>query len=184
MKQRVFVGLGSNVGDRLAFLRAAVQHLSSLPDTEVVGASSVYETEPVGKKDQSDFLNAVVELRSGLELLTIHKACKLIETKVGRTIRERWGPREIDIDLLYVGDLRFESPELTVPHPEIVHRRFVLVGLSEIAGRFVDPIRKMTMAQLLASCRDQSLIAKTAFSIQPAAHPPGALGEMIAGSTT
>ncbi len=183
MKERVFLGLGSNMGDRLGFLCAAVRHLSSLPETEFIAASSVYETEPVGKKDQADFLNAVVELWSGLELLAIYKECKMIEKKVGRTIRERWGPREIDIDLLYVDGLRFESEEVKVPHPEIANRRFVLVGLAEIDGQFIDPIRKKTMAQLLTSCPDRSVVTKTVFSIHPAAHTPGALGDMIASST-
>ena len=104
--KHIFVGLGSNVGDRLAFLRSAVRELGRLEGTGIVQCSSVYETEPVGKTDQAYFLNAVVELSSDLGVTALQRECRTIETLLGRTKTERWGPREIDLDLLLFGRSR------------------------------------------------------------------------------
>src|SRR3954453_6763416 len=125
---RAFLGLGSNLGDRRAPLRRAV---SSLPD--VVAVSDVYETEPVGGPDQGRFLNCVVELetrRSPRELLGLAHALE----KAARRIRlERWGPRPLDVDVLLVGDVRVEDPDLVVPHPRMWERGFVLAPLADLA---------------------------------------------------
>ena len=129
---QVFVGLGSNVGDRLGNVRAAVAALREHDDIDVVATSSVYETDPVGPQ-QPDFLNAVVELATDLAAEELLRVCKQIETDVGRVHRERWGPREIDLDLLVYGDRRIESDDLVVPHPQIAARAFVLVPLEELA---------------------------------------------------
>ena len=129
---RAFAGLGSNVGNRLAFLRAAVALLRGHPGIGVTRLSSVYETDPVGG-DQPDFLNAVAELETGLSAHDLLGAFKHIEVNVGRTPGERWGPREIDIDLLLYGDARIDEPDLRVPHLQLVKRAFVLVPLADIA---------------------------------------------------
>ncbi len=129
---QVYVGLGSNVGDRLAFLRAAVAALRAHDDVEVAAASSVYETDPVGAQ-QPDFLNAVVELETDLAAEDLLRVFKQIEADLGRVPRERWGPREIDLDLLVYGDRRVDTDELAVPHPQITARAFVLVPLEELA---------------------------------------------------
>ncbi|MBI3112165.1 MAG: 2-amino-4-hydroxy-6-hydroxymethyldihydropteridine diphosphokinase [Ignavibacteriales bacterium] len=163
----IFVGLGSNRGDRLAFLRSALRELRRLKNTALVHSSSVYETEPVGKKDQAYFLNAVVELSSELSVTALQRECRTIETLLGRTKTERWGPREIDLDLLYYGREVYVSEDLVVPHPERVNRRFVLLGLHELAPDFLDPVLHRSMADLLQSCQDQSAVAKTQFSIDP-----------------
>ncbi len=127
---RAFAGLGSNVGNRHAFLRAAVAALREVAD--VVGISAVYETDPVGP-EQPDFLNAVVELRTTLEPRELLTAFKQVERDVGRTPSQAWGPREIDIDLLLYGDERIDEPDLRVPHLQLVKRAFVLVPLCDIA---------------------------------------------------
>jgi 2-amino-4-hydroxy-6-hydroxymethyldihydropteridine diphosphokinase len=129
---RVFVGLGSNVGDRLANLRGAVAALRAHGDIDVVATSSVYETDPVGP-EQPDFLNAVVELSTDLAAEELLRVVKRIEVDLGRIPRQRWGPREIDLDLLVYGDRRIESDDLVVPHPQIAARAFVLVPLEELA---------------------------------------------------
>lgn len=131
-----FVGLGSNVGDRLANLRAAVTALARTDGIEVARTSSVYETDPVGPP-QPDFLNAVVEVETSLGPAELLQTLKAIERELGRTPSERWGPREIDLDLLLYGDASSSSDELTVPHPEISRRAFVLVPLAEIAPHAV-----------------------------------------------
>jgi 2-amino-4-hydroxy-6-hydroxymethyldihydropteridine diphosphokinase len=126
---RGYLGLGSNVGDRLANLRAAADRLP------VVARSSVYETEPQGEVlDQPDFLNAVVAIETSLEPEGLLRLAKEVEADLGRDFSEvRHGPRVVDIDLLLLGDIRLETDRLTLPHPEVTTRRFVLVPLLEIA---------------------------------------------------
>jgi 2-amino-4-hydroxy-6-hydroxymethyldihydropteridine diphosphokinase len=128
-----WLGLGSNVGDRLANLRAAVRALDTMERVGVEAHSSVYETEPVGEiTAQRDFLNAVVRVATDLRPLELLDACKAIEHGMGRTAGPRHGPRPIDVDLLLVGGEVLESERLRLPHPEIASRRFVLVPLLEL----------------------------------------------------
>ncbi|HEX2258676.1 MAG TPA: 2-amino-4-hydroxy-6-hydroxymethyldihydropteridine diphosphokinase [Actinomycetota bacterium] len=127
---RVYIGLGSNLGDRLSNLRTAVEQLSSLMP-QIVGVSSVYETEPVGP-EQPDYLNAVVCADTDLAPEALLAAMQQIESKLGRTRMTRWGPRTIDLDLLLYGDQIINSKDLKVPHPEITNRAFVLVPLLEL----------------------------------------------------
>ncbi|MBM4160585.1 MAG: 2-amino-4-hydroxy-6-hydroxymethyldihydropteridine diphosphokinase [Ignavibacteria bacterium] len=162
--ENVFVGLGSNVGDRLGFLKSAVQELGKLHATAIVRVSSIYETEPVGKKDQPHFLNMVIELVSALDASQFHSQCKEIERRIGRTRSERWGPREIDLDLLYFGRDRVSDGRLTVPHPEIADRRFVLVPMGELAPEWIDPVRRISIAQMLVACDDASAVTKTPYT--------------------
>jgi 2-amino-4-hydroxy-6-hydroxymethyldihydropteridine diphosphokinase len=161
-----YVGLGSNLGDRLRFLQSAVQALDRVRGTSIRRTSSVYETEPVGKKDQPFFMNMIVELRTELDVLELHGACKLIEKSVGRTTAERWGPREIDLDILYFGKECISRPDLTIPHPEIPRRRFVLVPLAELAPEFIDPLSGQSIDGLLAACPEWSAVTKTAHTVQ------------------
>jgi len=130
---RAFLGLGSNVGGRWAILRAAV---AALPD--VVAVSPVYETEPVGgAAGQPPYLNLVVELdtdRSPRELL---EDARRLEAAAGRVRDERWGPRTLDVDVLLVGDLVVDEPDLVVPHPRMAGRRFVLAPLADLAPELV-----------------------------------------------
>lgn len=126
-----YIGLGSNVGDRVAHLRAALEALAARGVT-VTKVSSLYETDPVGPP-QPDYLNAAAELSTDLSPADLVRTLKAAEADVGREHRERWGPREIDLDLLLYGDEMIDEEGLTVPHPELTHRAFVLVPLIEIA---------------------------------------------------
>jgi 2-amino-4-hydroxy-6-hydroxymethyldihydropteridine diphosphokinase len=128
-----YLGLGSNVGDRRAHLEAAVAALAS-HGVEVLASSSVYETEPVGLvTDQREFLNACLRVETGLGPEELLDACKAVERDVGRTGAEvRHGPREIDVDLLLMEGEGYRSERLTIPHPTITERRFVLVPLLEL----------------------------------------------------
>jgi 2-amino-4-hydroxy-6-hydroxymethyldihydropteridine diphosphokinase len=128
-----YVGLGSNVGDRLENLRHAVTLLAATDGIEVAVTSAVYETDPLGPP-QPDFLNAAAELRTTLSAQDLLARFKQIEAEIGRTGSERWGPREIDIDLLTYGDESIDTDDLRVPHPRMGERAFVLVPLSEIAA--------------------------------------------------
>lgn len=129
----VYLGLGSNVGDRAAHLRAAVEMLRDR-GIEVDAVSSAYETEPVGEVlDQPDFLNAAVRVRTELEPQALLDLCKEIEAERGRSLdAPRHSPRPLDVDLLLLGDLELSTDRLTLPHPEVTSRRFVLAPLLEL----------------------------------------------------
>ena len=162
--QNIFLCLGSNLDDRLVFLQSALHHIGELPKTSVLKVSSVYQSEPVGKKDQPDFLNIVVEIQSDLLPRVLLEQLKSMEARLGRKQTERWGPREIDIDILYYDNLVASEHDLTVPHSDVANRRFVLIPLAEIAPDFRDPVKNLTVSELLKSCPDQSAVQKTEFS--------------------
>lgn len=149
---RSFVGLGSNVGDRCQNVRAAVDALGD--SAELYRVSDLYETAPVGYLDQPWFLNAVVELRWARGSVELLARLKEIERALGRKPRFRDGPREIDLDLLLFGNEISSSEELTVPHPRMHERRFVLDPLVEIAPDAFHPLLCKTARELLEVLRD------------------------------
>ena len=149
---RLFIGIGSNLGDRIESLRSGVTRLRDTDCLSVVRCSSVYETEPVGKKDQGPFLNAVVECASSCEPGNLLSVLREIERQCGRKERGRWEPRELDLDILFYGDLVLTTAALRIPHPEVPRRRFVLEPLSEIAPRFPDPLRGNRVIDMLRDC--------------------------------
>lgn len=142
---KAYIGLGSNLGERESMIRAALDELARLPDTVLVRASSLYDTEPVGVEDQPNFLNAVAQLDTGLTARQLLWNLMLIEKRLGRVRTQRWGPRTIDLDLLLFGDLVIEEDDLRVPHPEITRRSFVLVPLVELEPGLVHPVTTETM---------------------------------------
>ncbi len=158
---RVYLGLGSNKGERLAFLQSALDQSAKLYGTSVITVSSVYETEPVGKKDQAEFLNAVAEIETALAPHDLLRKLKRIEKDLGRKDWIRWGPREIDIDILYYDDVVLKDLTIQIPHREIANRRFVLIPLNEIAQGLLDPARKLSVADLLKFCSDTSTVRRT-----------------------
>jgi len=147
---KAFVGLGSNLGDREAMIRAALEALAKLPDTILTRASSLYDSEPVGETDQPRFLNAVAELETELEPRALMWNLQLIEKRLGRVRTQRWGPRTIDLDVLLIDDLIVDEPDLKVPHPELVNRSFVLVPLVELDPLRVHPVTGETLLGHLA----------------------------------
>ena len=131
---RAFLALGSNLGDRERYIRDAV---AALPD--VVALSPIYETDPVGGPDgQGPFLNAVVELDTDLSPRELLEWCRRLEAAAGRVRTEHWGPRTLDVDVLLVGDLVVDEPDLVVPHPRMWERDFVLKPLADLAPEVVD----------------------------------------------
>ncbi len=157
----VFLGVGSNVGDRVHFLADAVRKLRTLPSTELVKFSSVYETEPVGMKEQNNFLNAALWIQTSIEVRDFHRRIKAIEKEIGRQEGVRWGPREIDIDILLFGDLIIAEPDLRIPHRDMLARKFVLQPLAEIAPGVIHPTSRISISELLAQCTDQSAVDRS-----------------------
>jgi 2-amino-4-hydroxy-6-hydroxymethyldihydropteridine diphosphokinase len=150
--ETVYISLGSNVGDRVAHLEAAIAALTRVG--EVTRTSSFYETEPVEFTQQPWFLNAVVELRTGLSPEALMQELLAIERGLGRerpepgTVRVK-GPRTLDLDIVFFGDRVLEAPGLTLPHPAMQQRRFVLEPLAEIAPAALHPVFKRTVKELL-----------------------------------
>lgn len=146
-----YIGIGSNLSYPQKNCAQAIANLSSHPDIILVARSSFYETEPVGLKEQGWYVNAVIEVQTSLipaELLAI---LLKIEKEMGRERREKWGPRLIDLDLLFYSDLIVEEKNLKIPHPEISKRRFVLEPLCEIAENFQHPVLNKRIFDILTS---------------------------------
>ena len=147
MSITVYLGLGSNLGDRSGYLRAALNALSR--HGQIVAVSSLYETAPMYQLDQPQFLNMAAAIRTELEPSPLLSALKAIEWEMGRDPdAPRNGPRVIDLDILFYDDRILLTPELTIPHPRIAERAFVLAPLVEIAPEFVHPVQRLTIAEL------------------------------------
>jgi 2-amino-4-hydroxy-6-hydroxymethyldihydropteridine diphosphokinase len=147
-----YLALGSNRGDRAGYLEAAHRRLPEVGVT-ILRSSAVHETKPWGVRDQDDFLNQVLEVETALEPAALLEACKLVERDVGRTPSPRWGPREIDIDVLLYDDLQLATERLTVPHPGLGERAFVLAPLCELAPDLRPPGQAWTVAERLRALR-------------------------------
>jgi len=132
-KGTAFLSLGSNLGDRLMYLREGLRYLERQESIELAAVSSVYETDPVGKIEQPVFLNIAVRLNTTLLPLQLLYLCQEAENHFLRDRSEHWGPRTLDIDLLTYDDLVLDTPELTLPHPHLTDREFVQIPLQELA---------------------------------------------------
>ena len=152
MDATVFIGIGSNQGDRELYILRAIAEIGKLPSSRITAVSSFYETEPIGPVQQADFINAAIRLETPLDPEALLRELKRIEKDViGRTGTLRWGPRRIDLDILLYDNLILENPELTIPHPRLHERRFVLEPLAEIAPETIHPVMGQTIAALLAA---------------------------------
>jgi 2-amino-4-hydroxy-6-hydroxymethyldihydropteridine diphosphokinase len=154
---RIFLSLGSNLANRRLHLRTAVLSLEPA-GISVVSRSSIYETEPVDVTEQPDFLNLVCEVRTRLRPRALLAMCLQLESRLGRIRTNSRGPRTVDIDILFYGDEVIEEPELSIPHPRLYSRNFVLVPLAEIAPGFRDPRSGLTVSELLAKSPDKSRV--------------------------
>ncbi len=158
----VFLLLGSNLGDRNAYMQQAVKAIEDEVGN-IVKTSSVYETQAWGKTNFPDYLNQVVLLQTDLPAQTILQKILHIEWTIGRVREEKWGPRIIDIDILFYGDEIINEPLLKVPHPELHNRRFTLEPLAEIAPDMVHPVLHKTVLQLKNELSDNLIVKKLYF---------------------
>jgi len=181
--ETVFIGFGSNVGDRVDFCDRTVTLLGLLPHSRLKGVSLLYETEPV--RDRTDagdgwFLNGVVQLETDLAPPRLLTTLQEIERSLGRDEDHRSGPRTIDLDILFYGAHVIKEPGLTIPHPRLHQRRFVLMPMNELDPLWVHPTLNRSVAQLLADVKDQSQVRllfpqpSTRYGSRPACSaPPG-----------
>ncbi len=139
MKNKVYLGLGSNKGNKLNFIIQTVELLNQDLKCSIIKYSSIYETLPFGVEEQANYLNAAIEVNTSMNLQEFHKFIKNTELEIGRTESFRWGPREIDIDILLFNEILFESEKLIVPHKDLINRDFALKPLHEIKGDFLLP---------------------------------------------
>ncbi len=146
----VYIALGSNLGDRRHYLNAAISAIGELPEVDLRKQSSFLETEPVGPGQQNQYLNAAIEITTTFTPHVLLSALLTIESQLGRTRREKWGPRTIDLDILMFDDLILHDEKtLTIPHPHLHERLFVLQPLCEIAPTVIHPVLRNTMSDLL-----------------------------------
>jgi 2-amino-4-hydroxy-6-hydroxymethyldihydropteridine diphosphokinase len=145
----VYLGLGTNLGDRAANLRAACAALA--PQVQTLRLSRIYQTPPWGYADQPAFLNQVAEVRTTLPPLELLALLKDIEVRLGRTPSFQYGPRLIDMDILLYGSLVLQLPQLVIPHPRLPERAFVLVPLAELSPELIHPVLKTSIGQLCAA---------------------------------
>lgn len=160
-----YIGFGSNIGDRFAHTDLALRQLLQRDGISLIQVSSLYETEPVGYIEQDWFLNGVVAVATDLLPHQLLNQLKQIEKRVGRRHRIRWGPREIDLDLLIYSQCLINTPDLVVPHPQMHRRSFVLAPFAEIAPDVIHPILRQRIDKLLAAITDQNVV-------KPVAPPP------------
>ncbi|HZI54556.1 MAG TPA: 2-amino-4-hydroxy-6-hydroxymethyldihydropteridine diphosphokinase [Chitinophagaceae bacterium] len=156
---KVYLSIGGNMGNREAALAKACKLIGEQCG-ELTSISSLYETAAWGKNDQPAFLNQVLEINSELEPGQLLKQILKIEKEIGRIRKEKYGPRSIDIDILFFNNETHDHPSLTIPHPEIQYRRFVLVPMNEIAPALVHPVLKKAITELLEECPDHLPVKK------------------------
>ena len=134
-----YIGLGSNLGNSRALINRALKELADVDAITITGVSRVLKTEPLGDKTQPHYFNAVAEVSTSESVEVLFGRIRTIEDSLGRQRTAKWAPRTIDLDLLLYGDRKIRTPELTVPHPQMHLRSFVLVGMCELAGGLVHP---------------------------------------------
>jgi 2-amino-4-hydroxy-6-hydroxymethyldihydropteridine diphosphokinase len=166
---RCFIGLGANLGNSHKALQQAANDLEQLPATHAAGRSPIYRSAPVGPQDQADYLNAVVALDTTLEPLALLLNLQALEQNAGRQRGLRWGPRTLDLDILIYGSTVLNSDRLTLPHPRMFERNFVLRPLADIAGEYWQFADGSSLAQRLDACPRNDLTPTTLdWTVMPA----------------
>ena len=160
IKNTAFIGIGSNRGNRKENCETAVRMIASHKDTEIARRSSLYETEAWGEENQDNFLNCVAKIKTGKNVFDFFSLLQQVEKRIGKQKEVFWGPRKIDIDLLFFGQEIINEPELKVPHPFLHLRRFVIEPLSEIAPDFIHPTINQSIKVMLKNLTDTKKVLK------------------------
>jgi len=155
-----YIGIGSNLGTPKKNCTKAIEKISSAKDIKIISKASFYQTEPIGGVQQGWFVNSAIEIETDLSPENLLSVLLNLELAMGRTRKEKWGPRLIDLDLLFYGNLVLENKSLTLPHPEIQNRKFVLTPMSEIAENLIHPTLKKTIKTLLQESSDNTIVKK------------------------
>ena len=157
--EKIFLALGSNIGNRQENINQAIRFLSK--EITDIKQAPIYESKAVGYEDQPDFLNTVISGYTDLSPEELLNFVKKVEKQTGRIKRFRWGPREIDIDILFYGNLVIEKDNLIIPHPRIQERDFVLKPLCDLEPEFIHPVLKKTVLELFNNLKEKSIIRET-----------------------
>ncbi|API78541.1 2-amino-4-hydroxy-6-hydroxymethyldihydropteridine diphosphokinase [Staphylococcus argenteus] len=153
---QAYLGLGSNIGDRENQLNEAIKMLNEYDGIDVLKVSSIYETAPVGYTEQPNFLNLCIGIETTLSVSELLERCLDVEARLHRVRKERWGPRTIDVDILLYGNEITELPNLSVPHPRMNERAFVLIPLNDIATDVIEPLSNLKIKDLVPN--DESVV--------------------------
>ena len=160
MKHIVYIGIGSNLEKKRDNCLKAVSLISQLKENKLISRSSFYTAQPWGKSDQDWFLNSVIKIKTSLLPPDLLSTLQEIEKKVGRKKTVKWGPRMIDLDILFFNEEVIETPDLIIPHPFLHQRKFVLMPLNEISPDLVHPVLKKSIRELLEGIQDENIVEK------------------------
>lgn len=160
-----YIGLGSNKGNRISYIELAVSKIRSTPGITFIEASSIYETKPFGNLNQENFYNCVIKITVKSDHKELFRILKQIEKEAGRTESEKWGPREIDLDILLFNDLIFSDEIITLPHKGILERDFVMIPMVEIDPEIVHPVLNKKISMLLGKTESSNIIRKLPYQL-------------------
>ncbi len=164
---RVYIGIGSNLGDRLLYCRQAIAAIASSRENRILRCSAFFETEPVGKKDQGWFINGAIALETTLSPRHLMNFLLDIENRLGRVRLERWGPRPIDLDILFYGKEVITEGDLQIPHPQVQNRLFVLAPLADIAPNLRHPVLNKTVRELREALEGKEKVIRLSGCSEP-----------------
>ena len=157
-----YIGIGSNEGDRLNYIKRSISFIRELEDCKVTAVSSLYETSPFGGANQENFFNAVLKISTSFNPKHLFNKLKEIEEKLGRVQLEKWGPRKIDLDILFFNDLIFSDEIITLPHKGIIYRDFVMIPLVEVEPELIHPIFNRKVSEFIIELTSTNIISKRA----------------------
>jgi 2-amino-4-hydroxy-6-hydroxymethyldihydropteridine diphosphokinase len=160
MEHIAYIGIGSNLGDKLCQCEKAISEILKIDRHKLLARSSLFKTQPIGYTPQDWFVNGVIKIETDLEAPELLRTLKTIESRLGRTETFRWGPRTIDLDILFFDDIEIHTKELQIPHPRVQNRQFVLVPLAEIDRNLIHPVLKKTIRELLNNSKEDQGVEK------------------------
>jgi 2-amino-4-hydroxy-6-hydroxymethyldihydropteridine diphosphokinase len=162
MRHIAYIGVGSNLGDKVHQCEQGLREILRVDRHRLLARSSLYKTQPLGVLDQDWFVNAAIKIETDLEPHELLRSLREIESRLGRRETFRWGPRAIDLDILFFDEETIQTEELTIPHPRLQERQFVLIPLVEIDRHFVHPVLQKTVFQLLENLKEDQGVEKLA----------------------